>query len=58
VGTLAYEFEEVDGATRMTNTAELEAHGVLKVAAPITSGRIRTAVEANLGVLKTLLESS
>lgn len=55
-GTLTYEFEDVDGRTRLTNTANLEARGLMKIAAPIASGRIREAVAANLGVLKQLLE--
>ncbi len=55
-GTLTYELEEVGGATRLVNTAELEAHGVMRLAAPIVSGRVREAVAANLEVLKQLLE--
>jgi uncharacterized protein YndB with AHSA1/START domain len=56
VGTLTYEFENVDGRTRLTNTASLEARGLMRIASPIASGRIREAVAANLGVLKQLLE--
>jgi carbon monoxide dehydrogenase subunit G len=55
-GTLFYEFEDVGGSTRLTNEADLEAHGVLKLAGPITSGRVRSAVAANLEMLKQLLE--
>jgi len=55
-GTLRYEFDDVDGATRLTNTAELEASGILALAAPIASGRIREAVAENLRTLKQLLE--
>ena len=58
VGKLIYEFEEIDGATRLTNTAELEARGIAKLASPIVSGRVRSAVAENLGVLKELLEGS
>ena len=58
VGTLIYEFEEIHGATRLTNTAELEARGIAKLASPIVSGRVRSAVAENLGVLKELLEGS
>jgi carbon monoxide dehydrogenase subunit G len=54
--TLTYEFENVGGKTRLTNSADLEASGIMKLAAPIASGRIREAVAANLGVLKQLLE--
>lgn len=56
VGTLTYVFEEIDGATQLTNSADLEAQGILKLASPIASGRIRNAVATNLEALKTLLE--
>jgi hypothetical protein len=56
VGKLTYEFEDVDGRTRLTNTASLEARGLMRIASPIASGRIREAVAANLGALKQLLE--
>jgi carbon monoxide dehydrogenase subunit G len=55
-GTLTYEFEEIGGSTRLTNRADLEARGIMKLAAPIVSGRVREAVAANLGTLKQLLE--
>jgi carbon monoxide dehydrogenase subunit G len=56
VGRLTYEFEDVAGSTRLTNTAELEARGLVKLAAPLASSRVRQAVAANLGSLKRLLE--
>lgn len=56
VATLSYEFEDVGGRTRLTNTADLEGRGLTKLAGPIVSGRVREAVAANLGVLKQLLE--
>jgi carbon monoxide dehydrogenase subunit G len=55
-GTLSYEFEEIGGSTRLTNGADLEAHGIKRLAAPIVSGRVRDAVAANLETLKRLLE--
>jgi carbon monoxide dehydrogenase subunit G len=55
-GTLTYELEEIGGSTRLTNTAELEARGIAKLAAPIASGRVRGAVAENLETLKQLLE--
>jgi hypothetical protein len=58
VGTLVYEFEEMGDATRLTNDAALAAHGALKMAAPVMSGRVRDAVAANLRVLKVLLENA
>ena len=54
--TLTYEFEGIGGGTRLTNTADLEARGIAKLAAPIASGRIRGAVAENLEALKRLLE--
>ncbi len=57
VGTLTYGFDDVDGSTKLTNTADLEASGLLKLAAPIAVGRIRDAVAQNLGVLKGILEA-
>lgn len=56
-GTLTYELEETGGATRLVNTADLEAQGVMRLAAPLAAGRVREAVAANLGELKRLLES-
>jgi len=56
VGTLTYEFEDVNGRTRLTNRADLAGRGLMKLAAPIASGRVREAVAANLGALKQLLE--
>jgi carbon monoxide dehydrogenase subunit G len=56
VGTLTYEFDDLDGRTRLTNTADLEGHGLMKLAGPLASGRVRDAVAANLNALKQLLE--
>jgi uncharacterized protein YndB with AHSA1/START domain len=56
-GTLTYVLEETDGRTRLVNTADLEARGVMRLAAPLAAGRVREAVAANLGELKRLLES-
>jgi len=55
-GTLTYDFEDAGGGTRLTNSAELDARGIMKLAAPIASGRVREAVAQNLGTLKRLLE--
>lgn len=55
-GTLAYQLEDVDQGTLVTNTADLEARGLLKVAAPLASGRVGQAVAANLEKLKEILE--
>jgi hypothetical protein len=58
VGTLAYDFEDLNGRTRLMNTADLEGRGLMKLAAPMASGRVREAVAENLGALKQLLERS
>jgi uncharacterized protein YndB with AHSA1/START domain len=39
-GTLTYELEPIDAGTRLTNTADLESHGLFKVAAPIAGSRV------------------
>jgi carbon monoxide dehydrogenase subunit G len=54
--TLTYELEGVGGMTRLTNSAELEASGIMRLAAPVVTSRIRAAVAANLAALKQLLE--
>ena len=56
-GTLSYTLDAVDEGTRLTNAADLEGRGVMRIAAPLAAGRIRQAVATNLGVLKDLLES-
>jgi len=56
-GTLTYEFEEIGGGTRLTNSADLEGRGLAKLAAPIAAGRVRAAVAENLETLKQLLEA-
>jgi uncharacterized protein YndB with AHSA1/START domain len=57
-GTLTYDLEPVDEGTRLTNTADLVARGLLRMAAPIAGGRVRRAVAANLDKLKEILETS
>lgn len=56
-GTLTYDLEGVSDGTRITNRADLQAHGLLKVAAPLASGRVGNAVAANLQKLKEILET-
>lgn len=57
-GALTYELRDEDGGTFLTNTADLQATGVLKLAAPIAEPRVRRAVAENLQKLKELLEHS
>ena len=56
-GTLTYDLESVPGGTKITNSADLQAHGLLKIAAPLASGRVGDAVAANLQRLKEILET-
>ena len=53
---LSYEVAPIDGGTRLTNTAELEAAGPLGLVGDLFGGRVRSSVAENLGVLKALLE--
>ena len=55
-GTLTYELEAVANGTKITNFADLQAHGLLKIAAPFASSRVGDAVAANLQQLKEILE--
>ena len=57
-GTMTYEFEPIEGGTRLTNTADLEARGLLRVAAPLAVNRVREAVASNLRTLRGILESA
>ena len=64
-GTLAryparveYTLDEHDGATRLTNTVDLELTGAARLLSGVAAGRIRSAVAENLEVLKRLLESA
>ncbi|MQB01797.1 MAG: hypothetical protein GEU78_16210 [Actinobacteria bacterium] len=57
-GTLTYELQRVDEGTLLTNTADLEATGVLKLTAPLAAPRVRQAVAENLQKLKEILERS
>jgi uncharacterized protein YndB with AHSA1/START domain len=53
---LTYLLEPVGTATLITNTADLEATGLLRVVAPLAAARVKTAVAENLKTLKQLLE--
>jgi hypothetical protein len=57
-GTLTYELEDRGTATLLTNTVQLEARSLAKIAAAMTAGRLQQAVAANLGTLKEVLEGS
>ncbi|MER7245001.1 SRPBCC family protein [Kribbella sp. NPDC000426] len=53
-----YTLDAVPGGTTLTNTVDLQPPGPLKLLAPIATSRIKSAVAANLAVLKQLLEQS
>ena len=53
---LTYTLHPEGTATTLTNTINLQAPRPLKLLAPIALGRIKSAVAANLAVLKQLLE--
>jgi hypothetical protein len=52
-----YTLEPVDGATRLTATGELDAHGFYKLAEPVIRRMATRELEASLGNLKDLLEA-
>ncbi|MFI5693406.1 SRPBCC family protein [Kribbella sp. NPDC051586] len=53
---LSYTLDAADGGALLTNTVDLQLPGPLKLLTPIALGRIKSAVAANLAVLKQLLE--
>jgi len=57
-GDLVYELEAVPEGTCLTNTADLEAGGPLRLLAPLAAGRVRASVADNLDALRRLLEST
>jgi len=54
----SYVLEPLDGATRLTETGELDAHGAFKLAEPVFARITSRELEANLGHLKDLLEAA
>lgn len=55
-GRVSYTLDSVGGATTLTNTMDLRASGPLNLVAQLASRSVQTAVAANLGTLKELLE--
>lgn len=53
----SYAFEPVDGGTRFTTEAEVEAHGFFKVAEPAFARIARREWESSCATLKELLEA-
>jgi uncharacterized membrane protein len=56
-GRGAYEFEPVDGGTRLTATLETDAHGFFKLAEPVFARMARRDFAGNFETLKDLLEA-
>jgi carbon monoxide dehydrogenase subunit G len=55
---MRYAIEDLGGASRLTNVAELEATGALRLFKPIAARRIREAIGENLRTLKANLEAA
>ena len=55
---LTYTLAPNHNATTLTNTVDLRPPGPLNLLAPIATGRIKSAVAANLEVLKRTLEQA
>lgn len=55
---LTYTLDATDGTTTLTNTVDIHPWRPLSLLAPIALGRVKSAVAANLAVLKQLLEQS
>ena len=53
---VSYAIDDVGGVSRLTNVADIEMGGPLRVVAPFAARRIQQAVRANLRKLKALLE--
>jgi len=56
-GRLSYVLEPVAGKTRVTNLVELQPSGVLRLVGGLATSKLKSAVGANLGKLKELLEA-
>lgn len=55
---LGYVVESAGGATVLTSEVELSLRGPLSLVSPLATRRIKSAVAANLGVLKQILEGA
>lgn len=54
---MSYVLEPVAGGTRVTNLVELQPSGVLRLVGGLATSKLKSAVGANLGKLKELLEA-
>jgi hypothetical protein len=53
---VSYALEPTGDGTRLTNAVELRSSGLLRLAAPLATARVKRAVAANLDVLRQVLE--
>jgi len=56
-GTLTYNLEPTEEGTHLTNEADLQGSGIMRLAGSLAEGRVREAVATNLQKLKSILES-
>jgi uncharacterized protein YndB with AHSA1/START domain len=54
---VAYVLAPVEHGTALTNTMHLQPSGALRLVAPLAASGIKSAVAANLGTLKQILET-
>lgn len=54
---VSYDLESTDTGTHLRNTIELELRGPLRLAGPLVTAKVKSAVAANLDVLRGLLEA-
>ena len=55
---ITYVLAPADNGTTLTNTMDLRSSGPLRLVAPLVAARVKSAVAANLGSLKQILETA
>lgn len=53
---VSYDLEPAPGGTRLRNTIDLELPGAMRLVSLVVTARVKSAVAANLDVLRRLLE--
>jgi uncharacterized membrane protein len=53
----SYQFEPAENGTKLTSKIEMRPKGFVSLAEPLISASLQRDVEANLGVLKNMLEN-
>jgi uncharacterized protein YndB with AHSA1/START domain len=54
---VTYLLDPAKDSTTLTNTIKLQSSGPLRLVAPLAASRVKSAVAANLGTLKQILET-